>query len=447
MPYILQAEMHLCETTGFWIRIGTILAACGPHENAKGGGIEMSEKGERYGALSYFLSKTLSHYGLRRKHMDIHRHLCARFWESRVSQHPVLYGNGHQGFFGQVDLDHDVKSICITKHEGKFYIRVGRAHGLCDGDRFAISPLGSGNLPREERGLMAKAGVTCVGSLISELKLLDAPCDLQTGWTAEPLTCSYLAKYPVQLGTNISHRDEWQTQLIRRSLVTLVDSRDQHPTFLVELSNNEYEIFDKPGQKITNLPPVTLQDQAGPSRVCDILEHLARFNMVKDLTNESPKTSFRKSSDIQIIDLNGKSFGPGEQIDVQDNDAIKIVMRNLGETVLYVHLYDLDPCWGVKGMLRSDYEAIPSRNDAKGFTGCSTKKIRMKNPLATQGSCEDIIKVFITSLPTSFDMLELPKLHELAKRNVRDRVTPSYDHVSEDWISLQFPIRISLPNS
>ncbi|KAI6087273.1 putative caspase [Hypoxylon rubiginosum] len=424
----------------------TILAACGPHETAKGGAIETSKEGERYGALSYFLSKTLSHYGLRRKHKDIHRHLCARFWESCVSQHPVLYGNGRQGFFGQVDLDHDVKSLCITAHEGEFHIPVGRAHGLCDGDRFSISPLGSGNLPSEEREFMAKAGVTYVGPLTSELELLNAPCSIQTGWTAEPLTCSYLAKYLVRLGTSIPHHDEWQTQLTRRSLVTSIDSRNQHPMFQVELINNKYEIFDNDGQKISNLPPVTLQDQADIGRVCDVLEHLARFNMAKDLTNESTKSSFRESFDIRIINQNRESFGPGEQMDVQDNDVIKIVMSNKGETVLYVHLYDLSPCRGVENML-SAYEVIHPRNDIKGFTGFSTKKIRMTKPLVIQDSCEDIIKVFITSLPTSFDMLELPKLHELAKGDAGHRVTPSYDHVSEDWISLQFSIRISQPTS
>lgn len=56
----------------------TILAACGLHENAKGGS-EASEDGEYYGALSYFLLKALSEHGLGKRHKDIHRHLCARF--------------------------------------------------------------------------------------------------------------------------------------------------------------------------------------------------------------------------------------------------------------------------------------------------------------------------------------------------------------------------------
>ncbi|CAI7589343.1 unnamed protein product [Penicillium glandicola] len=58
-----------------------ILAACGPDENAKGGS-EASEKGLIYGALSYFLSQTLSDHGIGRRHKDIHRHIRARFWES-----------------------------------------------------------------------------------------------------------------------------------------------------------------------------------------------------------------------------------------------------------------------------------------------------------------------------------------------------------------------------
>lgn len=70
----------------------TILAACEPHEKAKGV-FEAIEKRESYEALSYFLFKALSDHGLGRRHKDIHRHLCAKFWESCHVQHPVLYGN------------------------------------------------------------------------------------------------------------------------------------------------------------------------------------------------------------------------------------------------------------------------------------------------------------------------------------------------------------------
>jgi hypothetical protein len=58
--------------------------------------------------------------------------------------------------------------------------------------------------------------------------------------------------------------------------------------------------------------------------------------------------------------------------------------------------------------------------------------------------CEDIIKVFITSQPTSFDSLELPKLGESVKRNATSRARREEGDSSEEWAALNFPIRTSV---
>ena len=83
---------------------------------------------------------------------------------------------------------------------------------------------------------------------------------------------------------------------------------------------------------------------------------------------------------------------------MQHGNIVELVMKNAGETALYVYVYNLGPLWQVKGM---SYEVIPERNynhDLK-FTGISSKKIKMTVPPAMtgNGSCEDIIKVFVTS--------------------------------------------------
>ncbi|KAF2189924.1 hypothetical protein K469DRAFT_561550, partial [Zopfia rhizophila CBS 207.26] len=56
--------------------------------------------------------------------------------------------------------------------------------------------------------------------------------------------------------------------------------------------------------------------------------------------------------------------------------------------------------------------------------------------------CDDIIKVFSTSQPTSFLSLELPELGELMERSEfsKHRGTGGYS-LSEDWIALSFRIR------
>ena len=417
----------------------TILAACGPHEKAKGGS-EASEKGERYGALSYFLFKALSDHGLGRRHKDIHRHLCAKFWESCQAQHPVLYGNGDQAFFGRVDPYCNARSTSIFERDSTFRLLAGLAHGLRVRDRFALSPFSPSSNRYTERSFIVN--VTHLRPLTSELELLDTSQSLQTGWIAEPLTCSYLSDFPVRLAPELSHQDKWRAALEERSLSVCIDD-EQNPALQVVLSNDKYEIRDKDGQRIINLPAMP-REQTDTTRVCNILEHLARFQMTKDITNKITKAAFRESLDIQIR-ANRKSFNPKEQIEVQHGDIVEMIMKNMGETTLYVYVYNLSPLWQVKGM---SHEVIPERNHDRDlkFTGISSKKIKMTVPpaMSDYGSCEDIIKVFVTSQPTSFDSLELPNIDELGKIIVGDRIPRPNNHESEDWVALNFLIRTSM---
>ncbi|KAK3983853.1 hypothetical protein QBC44DRAFT_254214, partial [Cladorrhinum sp. PSN332] len=414
-------------------------------ENAKGG-YEASDKGARYGALSLFLCQTLSVHGIRRKHKDIHRHLCARFRESRVAQQPVLYGNGDQGFFGQVDTSCGMRSVCIIEREGSLQLLAGQAHGLCDGDRFTVSPGFTSDRDVEEGSI----AVIRVGALTSQLEPLGTRTDIRTGWIAEPFACSHLTKLPIQLAPDLPQHDKLLAALNERSLGAGIDT-DQAPALQVVLSQtNGYEILDGSGRKFINLPAMP-QDQTDTGRICNVLEHLARYQMVKDLVNQTPTATFRTSFDIQMI-RNGTVFGPGEQIETPHNSVVELGMKNLGDTVLYVHVYNLGSCWGVKTLLRATYEAIPQRKDRRNgdvpFTGWKKWRIKMTVPLSMRehGSCEDIIKIFVTSQPTSFGLLELPNLDELAETIAGARSSHQKSDVSEDWTALNFLIRVTYPS-
>lgn len=417
----------------------TILAACGPHEKAKGGS-EATEKKEQYGALSYFLFKVLSDQGLGKRHKDIHRHLCAKFWESCQAQHPVLYGNGDQAFFGRVDSYRNARSTSIFKRDGNLRLLAGLAHGLRVGDRFALSPLGSLSDRDIEENFIAN--VTQLSPLTSELELIGTPHNPQTGWIAEPLTCSYLSDFRVRLAPELSPQDKWRTALEKRSLSICIDS-EQDPAFQVVLSNDEYAILDEYDRRIINLPAMP-RDQTDTSRVCNILEHLARFRMIKDITNEMPRAAFKKSLDIHLR-ANRKDFNPGEQIEVQHGKVVELIMENVGETALYVYVYNLGPLWQVQEIC---HEVIPKRNHDRDrkFMGTYSRKMKMTVPPAMNDyrSCEDIIKVFVTSQPTSFDSLELPNIDELGKTTVGDRTNRPDNHESEDWVAFNFPIRTLL---
>ncbi|KAI0887516.1 putative caspase [Annulohypoxylon maeteangense] len=426
-----------------------ILVACGPHENAMVGS-EIEKNGKLYGALSFFLSKTLSIYGLGGRHMDIHRHLCAMYEEQRQQQrqqqnqqqrqdqHPVFYGNGDQGFFNPADTTRVVRSIPVVESNGGFQLLAGRAHGICNGDMFSVSaPASQGRL--SDRGSY-DVKVTRAGGFTSELS--GFPRNIQTGWVAKPLICSSLARFPIRLVCDIP-QDEWLAKLKKRSLAPI--EMNQAPVFQVVLRDDDkYEVLNETDQVITHLPTM-VRNQTDADRICEILEHLAMFKMIKGLANESVTAAFQQSFDIKILS-NEKQFGPEEHIEVRHNDIVEVVMKNTGHQVIYAHLYDLGPCWNVENILHAIYEAIPPEKAPSdtdiGFKGCSTRKIRMTVPHVEQDSCEDTIKIFVTSQPTSFDWLELPKLGEPGRGDVED-VISHRNNLPDDWMVLNFPIRIS----
>jgi hypothetical protein len=157
--------------------------------------------------------------------------------------------------------------------------------------------------------------------------------------------------------------------------------------------------------------PSMPQDPTGIDQICDILEHLARFRLVRDLGNEAPVDSFRESYSI-YIQSGGIAYGPGVQLEVKHGAIAELVVENRGDKELYAFVYDLGPSWRVENVGRGTYTVVPSRDDEERFTGKCRIKLEMKVPdkMIERGhhSCEDIVKVFVTSRPTSFDLFELP---------------------------------------
>jgi hypothetical protein len=427
-----------------------ILVACGPHEVAKG---LTSEDGQRHGALSYFLLRTLIECGgLKKKHKDIYHHLCARFREFWQQQNPVLYGNKNQGFFGHINSEIDITPISIIERDGSLQLQAGQAHGVCDGDQFVLHPLGSTESNSGSKGDQVIAEVAQARALTSDLELLDMTSIRgQTRWIAKPLTQSSLRTFPIRLTSGLPHLDEWLTALKERSLDFHIDV-DKHPfSFHIILnSNKEYEILDKSDQKIVNLP-IMSQDQTDVSYICNILEHLVRFKMVRELANKVPADPFREAFSVQIINRSGEIFNAEYLIEVEQDEEAKYMfelqVENKGNKDLYVYVYDMGPRWQVQDIYCGTYEVIPPRNSGQRFTGMLRKKLKTIVPteMRKKGQCQDIIKVFVTSQPTSFDLLELPKLGDPVKRHRiswTSRDGGSYS--SEDWAALNFPIRTSL---
>lgn len=421
-----------------------ILAACGPHEETIG----LKFDGQSYGALSYFLLRTIECCGLTKRHGDVYDHLRAKFQGSGLRQTPVLYGNRNQGFFGQVNSDITIVAVpIVVRRNGTLELQAGHAQGIEIDDQLVLCPLDCAEGEHRSQGHSVVVKAVRTRALTSDLEQLDLQSAIlvRTGWLARPLTQLSLRRFPIRLAPGLPRRDEWLTALRERSLDVYVDT-DKHPfAFDVILNNGEYKILDESGHEIDNLTSMP-QDQTGVGQIGSILEHLARFRLARDLVNEAPADSFRKSFEVKIFS-NGKYFGPDYWIEMEHNAIAELVVENKCDKDLYVFIYDLGPYWQVENVNHGTYIVVTPQNTG-GRDKCTKKKVRMiiADQMRETGyrSCKDILKVFVTSQPTSFDLLELPRLGERAKTPAADKTDREGGDGLENLVAVKFSIHISL---
>ncbi|OTA55323.1 putative caspase [Hypoxylon sp. EC38] len=424
-----------------------IVVACGPHEIA----IERRfNGGPKRGALSYFLLMTLeNHDGPELAHKDIYDQVCALFRENQLRHHPILYGNKSQGFFGYASPWSNSTIPILARGDGRLELQAGLAHGISDGDQFALWPLGS---VRRDAGSSVIAKVVCARGLVSDLERLELnSIGPQTGWIATALIRLSLRQFPIRLDSSLRDRSELLRGLQDRSL-EVRSATDSNCSFHLTLNDSgKYEILDE-YKKIIDLP-IPLPSQTECDRVCDILEHLARYNVVRELTNNVEGDPLRESFKAQIINRTWKHFDPGILIETKQDETLKfnleLEVENKGTNDLYVYVYNLGPYKQIQNILRGTYEVVTAVNRSAPLKPVFRKKVKTTIPpgMLEKGyrHCEDIIKIFVTSQPTSFDILELSKIgSESSKKKLTSRAGNGDTSCSSDWCALNFYIRTSL---
>ncbi|KAL2820070.1 caspase domain-containing protein [Aspergillus granulosus] len=436
-----------------------ILAACGPQEEAR----ELDHKGEKHGALSYLLLETLEKHGLTLSHGNLCDHLRARFLNLPIRQTPMLYGNREQPFFGGRNNQVGVRSAPVRKQkqDGTLILEAGCAHGICDGDQFLLCPLDSG--ATDTRSQPVRAVSVNTRALVTELKVLDGTeTAIRTGWCAVPLTRLCLKTVSIQLCGKVDRRDELIAAVQKASLMIQEDPTAPCSLYLRSDGQSRYEILD--GllgglEQIANLPAITPGETA-VGEISAILEHLAMFKFVKDLYPKPDRCITDGTVDARLVDHRGNSFLPGDCVEVPHEEVVTLVVKNKGNKDLYLHVYDMGPHWQVSGLLKASYAVIPGPGRCQPFRSDWSQRIRMKVPtdMVQRGEhrCHDIIKVLITSGPTSFDLLELPKIsgqrpHKSVSQSANctsSRTGSSGDaRSSEEWAAFNFPICTVLPDT
>ena len=428
-----------------------IFVACGPQEEA--GEIELTD-GSVVGKLSHYLVKVLKEDGgVGNSVNHIYERLRSEFHSGGLQESPMLYGNKSQSFLGVALMRSLTKQIPVSKTiGGGLELHAGLAHGIGPGDRFTLYPSDQSIIVSQ--GEYKIVQVTRAGAFVSDIEQINMySIPFRGRPLAKPLSQRSLRKYAVRLTLPPSQVDELRMALDKRSLSShnAVDGR----AFSFEITFNSregYEINDEFGQVNASLP-VLLSSEASVDEIGDTLERLIRFRLVKDLDNAASAPAFRKAFDIHMT-YRGNSFKPGSLIEVNDGDRVDMVVTNLAARNLFLSTYNLGPSWQVENIERATFTVMPAArvedNRSSTSTRSEVRKLQMRIPddiRKRYRSCTDIVKVFVTSRPTSFDFLELPRLSEPSGTMGETNRTPhGHNYPEDEWVGLSFHIHTSAPD-
>lgn len=115
-------------------------------------------------------------------------------------------------------------------------------------------------------------------------------------------------------------------------------------------------------------------------------------------------------------------------------------------------IYVLGPQWEIVHVHDATLEVVtPARDQEPGFTPGLTRRLRTTVPEGMRRGVsgapdvytKDLIKVFVTSHPTTFDILEQSEVWKVDKKS-RQRGTTELDDRMETWAVFDFPIQTTL---
>jgi hypothetical protein len=435
----------------------TILTACGPHEVAK----EIKvEGGYAQGALSYLLLRILKKPSSdMRTHFDIHKQLGALFKASVPRQNPIFYGNKDLSFFGPlVHITSISPEVVVIKDKIGLRIQAGQAHGFTHGDTFRLYQFDSaGNLLALGRSDAPCVRIKTLGPLTSEVELIGVASELasiRTGFRARAATTLALGQFPVCLDFGGQNRELWDSGARNRASLNIYHKDTGLGPFLLRVSPNNtngYEIWGQMNEQIIGLPHIPLDHSDAVEKILDIVQHLVRYNHVRELNSKVLSADLSNSIRIRLSRPSGDLVKAGCVIELEDMDCLGLQVENIGKKPVYLHLYNLDPLWQVENILAKTYETLHPIDPIHGFTGVFTDIIEFSIPseLRTNGTrqCKDYLKVFVTTEPISLDVLEMPSIYSIARSPPNLPILyglhadPSHE---EDWISFTFEVVTSI---
>lgn len=421
-----------------------LLAACRPTESA----YEYAFSGnERNGALTYWLLDSVGKLGLGLSTKTLHERILAKVHSQFEQQTPQVQGEGQNSLFGV-----DVSAVSVTAtvlevdsaNSRVQLSSAGQAFGNRKGAQFAIYPYGTTDFAAASKR-QAIATITEVGATESwaaiTARLSDEPIEqgapaLLVDQGSLKLSSKIGLVRQQDLPATIDQEaalaaieeamsgNQWVT------LKTAIDADTLEYQVAVN-ERREYEIWNPAGQPIANLrPAIAIDAPHAPATIVSRLEHLAKYNAVKQLDNHDPQSPLARKLTVELVGYQDdytpgdkpepKAFEtPGNTPVVPTGQWAFLRIRNDANQPLNVTVLDLQPDWGISQVFPAGagdwfVQLEPGREQLLS--------LRASLP-AHYVEGLDMLKVFATVGAANFGRLELSAIDQPATRGAAKKTS------------------------
>lgn len=414
-----------------------LLAACRPNEYAYE--YSPSEKGQKHGALTYWMIDTLRRAAASGQPLTyklLHDRVNAQVQSKFAQQIPMISGECDRLVFGSDRWATPfTASVISVLSETRVRLNAGQAQGISTGTHFSIFPLNTADFTDKARRV-ATVEVASVEASESAAKVLSVEeGGIEGDRKIEPGAPAVLVSAPVELVQRVRLMDdkvagEQEGELpsalaivqkeelgkVRQALVGnswIVEEKvGESALYQVAIDQQgNYEICK--GAPVPNLRPIlSINDLSAPQRVVDRLVHLAKYQAVQSLSN--PGSALSRALKVELLSQDKKSFPNPENIAVISEEIVCLRLVNEGDRPLKVAVLDIEPNWAVSQIavdgIESPFFAL-DRGEVKDIL------LRLKVPdNEAYEQSQEIIKVFaVRKGLADFRWLTLPALDEPPK--------------------------------
>lgn len=368
------------------------------------------------GVASYFFHRALAAAGPDATWAQLHDQVLAQVHAIYPTQTPQLEGPAHLTLLGALEQP-VAPYLLVMEVEGNEYIRIsgGLAVGVTPGSRVAVYAPGTSFKGEPLAvGLVEEAGVDHAWAKLDRVTevTLGARVRLTSlGWHEGPLA---VRTDDALLRGALSRVVEGEQSPF---LVAVGSDEDHSAEFVVTIDRGVYVLTDSAGVPLWRERPPASPD--GAAWLAATLAHLAIYRSVQRLRNPAPVGGLQGGIELVAAAYRraGRSGRPADAAPLYDRgrsatitagQKLQLTVQNKTDVPIYLAVFNLDADFGITRIYPS--HAVNQKVEGRGSVVIDQIAPRLSG--AQPGRALETLKVIATRMPMSFDVLQLPKLHD-----------------------------------